>query len=141
MRTHILAPLFETLHARKKQSPKTEAFMRNSFTTALIVGAIALPLLALGSGSAHADTLKEVTTKGVVLNIGGMDVDVAYTPDGKFTAMEGQVTGTWRIDGETLCVTSNFQPQESCTLYPRDKKSGDAFDLTTDQGTVTIRIK
>lgn len=115
--------------------------VRNVFHAAVIVGAIALPLAVLAPNAAHADTLKEVTTRGVVLTIAGMDVDVSYTPDGRFSAMEGAVTGTWRIQGETLCVTSNMQPAESCTLYPPDKKSGDAFDLVTDQGVVAIRIK
>ena len=90
---------------------------------------------------AFADTLKEVTTKGIVLTVQGMEIDVSYTPDGKFTAMDGQVTGTWRIDGEKLCTTSNFAPEEECTAYPKDKKSGDTFDLTGPNGTATIRIK
>lgn len=97
--------------------------------------------LAAFAAPAFADTLKEVTTKGIVLTIQGMDIDVVYTPDGKFTAAEGQVTGTWRIDGDKLCTTSNFQPDEECTAYPKDKKSGDTFELTGPAGTATIRIK
>jgi hypothetical protein len=103
----------------------------------LLIGAA---LVAL-SAPAFADTLKEVTTKGIILSVQGMDIDVKYTPDGKFTAMDGQVTGTWRIDGEKLCTTSNFQPDEECTVYPKDKKSGDTFDLTGPNGTATIKIK
>jgi hypothetical protein len=86
-------------------------------------------------------TLQEVTTKGIVLQIQGMDIDVAYKPDGTFSAMEGQVTGKWRIDGEKLCTTSNMSPDEECTVYPAGKKSGDSFDLTSAQGTATIKIK
>jgi len=97
--------------------------------------------LALMAGAAAADTLQEVTTKGIVLTVQGMDIDVTYTPDGKFTAMEGQVTGTWRIDGDKLCTSSNFDPNETCVAYPKDKKSGDSFDVTGPQGTATIRIK
>lgn len=95
----------------------------------------------LATGSAHADTLQEVTTKGIILSAQGMDIDVTYTPDGKFTAMDGQVTGAWRIDGEKLCTSSNFEPAETCVAYPKDKKSGDSFDLTSPQGTATIKIK
>ena len=102
---------------------------------------IAAAALALAAGPAAADTLQEVTTKGIVLTVQGMDIDVTYTPDGKFTAMDGQVTGTWRIDGDKLCTTSNFEPDESCVAYPKDKKSGDSFELTGPQGTATIRIK
>jgi len=97
--------------------------------------------LAAFAAPAFADTLKEVTTRGIVLTVQGMDIDVVYTPDGKFTAAEGAVTGTWRIDGDKLCTTSNFAPDEECTVYPKDKKSGDTFELTGPAGTATIRIK
>lgn len=86
-------------------------------------------------------TLQEVTTKGIVLQVQGMDIDVTYKPDGSFTAMDGQVTGKWRIDGEKLCTTSNFAPDEECAVYPAGKKSGDSFDVTGAQGTATIKIK
>lgn len=101
---------------------------------------IACATLALATPAA-ADTLQELTTKGSILTIQGMDIDVTYTPDGKFTAMDGQVTGTWRIDGDKLCTTSNFEPTEQCVAYPTGKKSGDSFDVTGPQGTATIKIK
>lgn len=91
--------------------------------------------------SAAADTLQEVTTKGIILTVQGMDIDVKYTPDGKFTAMDGQVTGTWKIDGDKLCTVSNMDPNESCVAYPADKKSGDAFELTSPMGTANVKIK
>ena len=95
----------------------------------------------IAAAPAFADTLKEVTTHGIVLTVQGMDIDVTYTPDGKFTAMEGLVTGAWRIDGDKLCTSSNFDPNETCTAYPADKKSGDSFEMTGPQGTATIKIK
>ena len=101
---------------------------------------IAAAVLAFAVPAA-AGTLEEVTTKGIVLTIQGMEIDVKYTPDGKFTALDGQVTGEWRIDGEKLCTKSNFDPEEQCIAYPKDKKSGDSFELTGPQGTATIRIK
>jgi hypothetical protein len=104
----------------------------------LLIAAVAL---AMAAGPAAADTLTEVTTHGIILTVQGMDIEVTYTPDGKFTAMDGQVTGTWRIDGDKLCTSSNFDPQETCVAYPKDKKSGDSFDLTGPAGTATIKIK
>lgn len=101
---------------------------------------VAAALLALAT-PAFAGTLEEVTSRGIKLSAQGFELDVAYSPDGKFTAMDGQVTGTWRIDGDKLCTTSNFQPEEQCTAYPKDKKSGDSFDLEGPQGTATITIK
>ena len=101
----------------------------------IIAGLMALAL------PAAADTLQEVTTHGMILVIQDMEIDVVYTPDGKFTAADGQVTGTWKIDGDKLCTTSNFDPNETCTAYPHDKESGDSFDLTGPQGTATVKIK
>lgn len=101
---------------------------------------VAAALAALAT-AAHAETLQEVTAHGIVLSVQGMDIDVTYTPDGKFTAMDGQVTGTWRIDGEKLCTASNFQPEEQCVAYPLGKVSGDTFDVTGPEGTASIKIK
>ncbi len=105
-------------------------------TVAVIAVALSAPAFAQTS-----TTLQEVTTKGIVLSVQGMDIDVTYKPDGTFTAMDDQVTGKWRIDGEKLCTSSNFEPAESCTAYPAGKKSGDTFDLTSAQGTATVKIK
>lgn len=102
----------------------------------LTVLAFAAPAFAQG-----ATTLQEVTTKGIVLSVAGMDIDVAYKPDGSFSAMDGQVTGKWRIDGEKLCTTSNFSPDEECVVYPTGKKSGDSFEVQGAQGPATIKIK
>lgn len=99
-----------------------------------------LGVLALATPAA-AGTLEEVVKHGIVLTIADMDIDVTYTPDGKFTAMDGQVTGTWKIDGDKMCTSSNFDPTESCVEYPKDKKSGDSFELTSPQGAATIKIK
>ena len=90
---------------------------------------------------AFADTIDEIVKHGMVLTVQGMDIDVTYTPDGKFTAMDGQVTGAWKHDGDKLCTSSNFDPNESCTEYPKDKKSGDSFEVTSPQGSATIKIK
>jgi hypothetical protein len=97
--------------------------------------------LTLGATPAFADTLQEVTTHGMTIVLGDMQIDVAYTPDGKFTAADGQVTGAWKIDGDKLCTTSNFDPNESCITYPKGKKSGDSFEVTGPQGSATVKIK
>ena len=107
--------------------------MRKLFMTAAAVLALAAP--------AAAGTLDEVVKHGIVLIVQDMQIDVTYTPDGKFTALDGQVTGAWRIDGDKLCTSSNFDPNETCIAYPKDKKSGDSFELTGPQGAVTVKIK
>lgn len=103
---------------------------------------IAVTASALASASAaRADTLQEVTTKGIIMSVQGTDIEVTYTPDGKFTALDGQITGAWRIDGDKLCTSSNFDPNETCTAFPKDKTSGDSFEMSGPQGSVTIKIK
>jgi len=102
---------------------------------------IALGFVAATAMPAFADTLQELTTHGMILTVQGTDIEVTYTPDGKFTAYNGQITGTWRIDGDKLCTTSNFQPEEQCVAYPAGKKSGDSFEVTSPQGTATVKIK
>jgi hypothetical protein len=102
-----------------------------------LIAAVALA----AAGPAAADTLQEVTTHGIVLNVEGTNIDVTYTPDGKFTAADGHVAGTWRIDGDKLCTSSNMQPQEACAVYPHGKKSGDSFEVTGPRGSGKVTIK
>ena len=107
--------------------------MRKLLIAAFAASALATP--------AFADTLTEVTSHGIVLMLGDMNIEVAYTPDGKFTAADGQITGTWKIDGDKLCTSSNFDPNVTCVAYPKDKKSGDTFTLESPQGSVQIKIR
>ena len=105
--------------------------------TCIAVAALAAP--------AFADTLKEVTTKGIVLTVQGFDIDVVYKADGTFAAsLPGDPTpvasGKWRIDGDKLFSSTDATPEE-CVAYPKDKKSGDSFEVTGAQGAATIKIK
>ena len=103
---------------------------------------IATAALALMAAPAFASTLTEVTTHGMVITLGGMDIPVTFTADGKLSVMDGQDTGTWRIDGDKLCTVTVAQPTETCIAYPADKKSGDTFELHAPDGTpVQIKIR
>lgn len=106
--------------------------MRNLLLTVAGVLALATPALA--------DTLQEVTTHGMLILLGERQIQVDYTPDGKFTLNGGQATGTWRIDGDRLCTSTNGNP-ENCVPYPTGKKSGDSFEVTGPQGSATVKIK
>ena len=99
----------------------------------LVIGAVAVP--------ARAGTLEEIVAHGMVVTIGDMDIDITFTPDGKFSAMAGALTGAWKIDGDKMCTTSSLDPTETCLAYPKDKKSGDSFDLAGPQGTAKVKIK
>jgi hypothetical protein len=104
----------------------------------LAASVLAAPVVA--QQAQEKTTLEWLTTKGSVLKVAGMEFPTSYTPDGKFTAAEGRVTGTWRIVGETLCVAVSPSTTEACTLYPSGKKPGDEFEIESPQGTATIQI-
>lgn len=106
----------------------------------LLAATACLAALALAA-PAQAGTLDEIVAHGMVVTIGDMDFDLTFTPDHKFTGMGGQLTGNWRIDGDKLCTTSNFDANETCTAYPKDKKSGDVFEVSNDQGSAKVKIK
>lgn len=112
--------------------------MRKFFAAAALAAPLALIALA---GAARADTLEEITAHGMVITIGDMPIDLAFTPDGKFTGFDGQITGTWKIDGDKLCTSSNLDPNVTCMAYPKGHKSGDTFTLDTPQGSVPVKIK
>jgi hypothetical protein len=95
---------------------------------------------ALPAIAEEPTTLGYVTTRGVVMKVSGFDIPVSYTPDGKFSAMEGVVKGSWRIQGDRLCSTSNMEPVEACISYPQGKRPGDEFEIAGPQGSLTIRI-
>ncbi len=101
----------------------------------IVATATALPAFAQ-----EPSTLGYVTTRGVVMKVSGLDIPVTYAPDGKFSAMQGAVSGDWRIDGDKLCSKSNVDPTEVCIAYPQGKKPGDQFEIIGPQGSLTIRI-
>lgn len=104
----------------------------------LIIAGLAVALAA----PAFADTLTEVTTKGVILKVQGYEIPIAYNADGTFKldAMGQSVTGKWRVDGAKLCTSSDMQPEERCTEYPEGKKSGDEFEVQGAMGPMTVKI-
>lgn len=106
----------------------------------VVLTAIALAFCAPALAQQRT-TLQEVTTNGITMDAAGGQIDVTYKPDGSFTAAGGEVTGKWRIAGDKLCTTSNFQPKEECTTYPAGKKSGDTFEVAGSEGATKVRIK
>ena len=80
----------------------------------LAVTAIALATPAFAQDTT---TLDHVTTRGIVLSAGGMEVDVSYKPDGSFTAMDGQVTGKWRVEGGKVAHPGGLPRRAVIALY------------------------
>ena len=102
--------------------------------------AAALALAAVPAFADEPTTLHYVTTKGVIMKVPGAEIAVTYTPDGKFTAMNGAVTGAWKIVGDQMCSTNSADPTEVCIAYPAGKKPGDEFELMSPQGPFIIKI-
>jgi hypothetical protein len=105
-----------------------------------ICAALGLALAA----PAFGDTLKDVTTKGVVLTNQGLEIDVTPKADGTFIAkivgIDGEIPGKWRTEGDKFCMSTEATPEE-CVLYPKDKKSGDTFEVTSSAGVSQVKIK
>lgn len=97
--------------------------------------------LALMAAPAFGDTLKEVTTRGVVFTAGNAKFDIAFAPNGTMTISQVVADGAWTIEGDKLCTIPATSGMKDCAVYPKDKKSGDEFKLMTPQGEVTVRIK
>ncbi|HEY7797764.1 MAG TPA: hypothetical protein VIA80_03295 [Hyphomonadaceae bacterium] len=105
------------------------------------LSALALSAAPAVAQAANADTYKAVIAHGVVIVAPEMEIDVTFTPDGKFSAFKGMSTGVWRIDGDKLCSTPNETLIEGCAVYPAGKKSGDTFEVESPGSNVTIRIR
>ncbi len=103
---------------------------------------LVLSLLLLAAATpAAADTAQEIAAHGMTLTFQGSSVALTFTPDGKFTGMNGQINGTWRIDGDKVCSSGGVTPGESCIVCPPDKKSGDTFEVKLPAGLATVTIK
>ena len=90
--------------------------------------------------AANADTYAAVLAHGAVIVLPDLEIDVKFMPDGKFTAIGGMSSGTWKIVGDKLCSTPNETLMETCGVYPAGKKSGDTFVISGPNGDVTVRI-
>ena len=91
--------------------------------------------------ASNADTLKQVTEHGVVILTPDLEIDVKFSPDGRFVALGGLSKGVWKIAGDKLCSTPDETLAETCAVYPPGKKSGDTFEIPTGNGPVSVKIK
>lgn len=108
-----------------------------TLVSAAAIAAFAMP--ALAQGPAAGSTLANVLEKGVTMEVGGMEFEMAYKPDGTFDG--GAFAGTYKVDGNKLCITIEGLADNACTEYPDGKKSGDSFEVPSEFGVMTIKIK
>jgi hypothetical protein len=107
---------------------------------ALTAALIATPAFAQEAAPA-SDTIKAMTEKGVLFDVMGMPIDMEFKADGTFTGMAGAFAGTWKADGPKLCLTIPGMIENQCTEYPTGKKSGDKFEVTTENGPMGVTIR
>jgi hypothetical protein len=89
-----------------------------------------------------SDTVKAVVEKGVTMDVQGNVGDIEYKSDGTFSGFDGMFAGTYKTDGNKLCITVEaFGLVDQCQAYPDGKKSGDTFELTSDMGTMQVTIR
>jgi outer membrane protein OmpA-like peptidoglycan-associated protein len=74
------------------------------------------------------DTLKEITTRGMIYNTSVARLDLKFRPDGTFTTQQG-MAGKWSVDVTSLCLTLEGLLDHVCDGYPAGKKTGDQFVL------------
>jgi hypothetical protein len=104
-------------------------------TIALVAGLLAAPALAqTPAGAPPSDAVKIALEKGLLIDIMGMPVDMAFnSKDGSVAAMQGQYPGKYRVDGKKICLSFDAMPEESCLDIPDGTKSGDAFKVEFGQ--------
>jgi phosphate-selective porin len=110
---------------------------------ALLAAAAALvaPAIAIAQ-TAPSDTVKAVVEKGVTMEVAGNAGDIEYKTDGTFSGFDGMFAGTYKTDGNKLCITVDaFGIVDQCQEYPDGKKSGDSFELTSDMGPMKVTIR
>jgi hypothetical protein len=100
----------------------------------------ATPALAQAPAASNADTYKAIIQHGLILVTPGADIDVKFTPDGRFVAFNGLAKGVWKIVGDKLCTTVDDTQVETCAAYPAGKTSGDQFEFDSPNGRATVRI-
>jgi hypothetical protein len=104
-------------------------------TAALAAGLLAAPVFAQApAGAPASDAVKIAIEKGMLIDIMGMPVDMAFNAkDGSVAAMQGQYPGKYRVDGKKLCISFDAMPEEACMDIPDGKKSGDVFNVSFGQ--------
>jgi hypothetical protein len=110
--------------------------------TILAAAAIMLAVPALAQTAPASDTVKAVVEKGVSMEVMGQVGSIEYKPDGSFSGFDGQFEGTYKADGNKLCITVEaFGIADQCTEYPDGKKSGDTFEIASEMGPMKVTIR
>ena len=108
---------------------------------ALAAAMLAAPALAQDVAP-PSDTVKAVVEKGVTMEVMGQAGDIEYKADGTFSGFDGQFEGTYKTNGNKLCITVEaFGLVDQCSEYPDGKVSGDTFEIPSDMDPLKVTIR
>ena len=114
---------------------------KSALLAVVMVGAPALAI-AQETPAPPSDTVAAVVEKGVTMDVQGNVGDIVYKPDGTFSGFDGMFEGTYKTNGNKLCITVEaFGIVDQCQEYPDGKQSGDSFELTSDMGPLKVTIR
>lgn len=109
---------------------------------ALLAAVMAVAPAFAQDAAPPSDTVATVVEKGVTMDVAGNVGDIEYKPDGTFSGFDGMFAGTYKTNGNKLCITVEaFGLVDRCQEYPDGKKSGDSFTLESDQGAMQVTIR
>lgn len=110
--------------------------------TLLAAAAALIAAPALAQIAPPSDTVKAVVEKGVTMEVMGQAGDIEYKADGSFSGFDGQFAGTYKTNGNKLCITVEaFGMVDQCTEYPDGKKAGDSFEIPSEMGPLKVTIR
>lgn len=115
--------------------------LKSALLAIVVAGAPALAI-AQETPAPPSDTVAAVVEKGVTMDVQGNVGDIVYKADGTFSGFDGMFEGTYKTNGNKLCITvESFGLVDQCQAYPDGKKSGDTFTLTSDMGEMQVTIR
>lgn len=108
----------------------------------LSVAALALVAPAFADDDAAPnDTIAYMVAHGATVLAQGQEYVMTYKDDGSFSDESGMLVGTWKASGNSHCITVDGLFEDMCSEYPAGKTSGDAFDIDTEMGPITVTLK
>lgn len=111
-------------------------------TTVFAMAALALTAPAFADDDAAPnDTISHMVANGALVLAQGQEYAITYDADGSFSDESGMVAGTWKASGNQHCLTIPGMVDNMCSDYPEGKTAGDAFDIQTEMGPMTVTLK
>ena len=110
------------------------------FAMAIAALALVAPAFADDEAAATNDTITHMIASGATVLAQGQEFVMTYGADGSFADESGMLAGTWKASGNQHCITVPGMFEDMCSEYPEGKTTGDAFDIDTDMGPITVTL-